>query len=210
MTAPTEDVDWAAVDRRGRRLPWLAVPAFALFALAYGSASTWGTALHGTLLWALPLLAVVVLASVALVGRRTGRRAKAVDAQRIQYAVRHHTDPGPELRERTDQQATHFARLPWLGAAYPLLALTFALNADWDHAVSTAVAVAVVAAFFLGLAGWWTVQARAARRWLADPPGPARVVDPDPSARRWRWLGIVAVTCLALGLLLGLLVALLD
>jgi hypothetical protein len=213
MTAPTEDVDWTAVDRRGRQLDWLALPALPLLTLAIVVVDQRLEVFDGVAGWAFVTAVVLVMIVVLLVSRSPQRRRRTAEAHRVQYAVRRHVDPGPELRERADRQARTYARSPWLGAVYPLLAATYAVNGRWDHPVRTAVALVVVAGFFLGLSWWWTTQARAARRWLADPPGPTRALPVPARWERWlgrRWLGVATVGCLALGLAIGLLAALLD
>lgn len=210
MTAPTEDVDWAAVERRGRRLQWLAAPLFPLYVLAIVGVDSRFDTLPALLGWVVLVAAVLVVVGLAVVGRGPDRRRRAAEARRIQYAIRHRVDPGPDLRERADRQARTFARSSWLGLVFPMLLVSYALNGRWDHPVRTSLALLVTGSCFLGVSWWYLSQARAARRWLTDPPGPARVAEADPSARRWPWLGIVAVTCLALGLLLGLVAALLD
>ena len=206
----TTTVDWAAIERRGRRLQWWALPAYPLLVVAYGTAAGWEDLLGGALLWGAAAVALLGAAALVLVGRRPRRRARTAEAQRIQHALQHHLDPGPELRERADRQARTFARTPWLGATYPLLAGTLALSADWSHPARTGIALAVVTGLFLALSVWWTRQARAARRWLADPPGRTQPLPPANSVMAWRWLGVAAVSCLGLGLVLGVVAALLD
>ena len=87
MTAPTEDVDWAVVERRVRWSRWLAAPGIAVVSLAYVVANDWDGVLGGALLWALPLLAVTVLGLVLVRERGPRRRRRAVEAQREELAV---------------------------------------------------------------------------------------------------------------------------
>jgi hypothetical protein len=72
-------------------------------------------------------------------------------------------------------------------------------------------AVVIVAAV-VAITVWWRRQADAARRWLAEPPGPARTT---PAPRRWEtwmsgrrllWLmlGVAAVTLVSTAVLVAL------
>jgi hypothetical protein len=140
----------------------------------------------GTTWFVVGAVAVVPLVLV-LVAAAPGRRRQQEEARRIQYALRHHVDPGAPLHQRADRQTRHFARFVWLGWSYPLLLLTHVRTADWDRPAVTVPAFAVVAALSLGLAGWRLGMSRSARRWVADPPGPPREL---PAPARWgRWLG---------------------
>ena len=199
-------VDWTAVDRRGRRQAWAAVPVLPLFLAAVVADNDlldgvgWGVGL--------PVLAVVTLGLLAVTARQQApvRRARADEAVRVQYALLHQVDPGPALRERVDRQAGHFAEIRWLGVAYPLLAVTFLDPGEWARSTWALLADVLLAGAFLALSWWWLRQTRAARRWLADPPGGSRARPAPAGWERYlgrRWLGIAAVGCLVLGVVFG-------
>jgi hypothetical protein len=156
VTEQTPDVDWAEVERRGRRrnlLGFVIVPAFfggtvlltGRFAFWEGAAA-W-VALGGFLVLTLGV-AVVMLATPRL-------RARTGESVRMQYALRHHVDPGPDFRERTDAYARGMAVTGWLGWAFPLVLVTYFVQAQWDRPLlavpSALVLVAAVVAYVL----WW-------------------------------------------------------
>ena len=125
MSAPTQDVDWAAVERRGRRQAWLVPVALPLLLTA---ATARNDLLDGVGWRARAVvLAVLTLGLVAAVAhqQRPARRVRADEAVRVQYAVQHHVDPGPALRERADRQARYLDRVRWLWLGYPLMSLAF-------------------------------------------------------------------------------------
>jgi hypothetical protein len=153
MSAPADEVDWAAVERRTRRLGWLGLPLvpawFAAIVLLTGDFGFW----EGSGAW----IAVAVAAAVALLGLLSG--------------------------------------------------------ADWDHPVRAIPAALVL----VGLVAAYTVLLRRlvdqSRRWVADPPGPAREQEPPTQLERWtrgRRLGLLARAFVVLGVIVGALVALLD
>ncbi|MBJ7451088.1 MAG: hypothetical protein JHC71_03265 [Blastococcus sp.] len=104
-------------------------------------------------------------------------RGREGEAGRLlaEYAVLRHVDPGVGRRAPADEAARDFVRgrfLGWLWLAGSL-ALPLVLG-QWDQP-----AWAVTGAVLLGIAAVVQVvdterQARAGRRWLADPPGPPR------------------------------------
>ena len=204
MTAPTEDVDWAAVER-GRRGP--AVLAVVAIAALLGSmvALQGGYAgFEGAAGW----VAVGILAALGVVGALVARAwpgsgARIVRARRVQYALRHHVDPGDPLRSEVDVAARRLIRVRWAVWYSPLVVVALLAGAQWERP-----AVAVPAALVLvGLVVAWAVvtrrQVQAAQRWTADPPGPPREL-PGPSAvKRWTSPGRLLLTCLGVGVVGG-------
>jgi hypothetical protein len=179
VTEQTPDVDWAEVERRGRRrnlLRFVIVPAFfGATVLLTGRYALW----ENTAAWmGLAGFLVLVLGAAAASIASPRLRARAAESFRIHYALRQRIDPGPELREKTDVYARGMAVTGWLGWAFPLVLVTYFVLARWDRpslAVPSAlVLVAAVVAYIL----WWRRQAEASRRWVEDPPGPRRRVPP--------------------------------
>ena len=107
-------------------------------------------------------------------GTRRGREGQA-GRLLAEYAVLRHVDPGVGRRVPADEAARTFTRARfvgwlWLGGA---LALPL-IRGQWDQPEW-----AVPGAVLLGIAAVVQVtaterQARAGRRWRADPPGPPR------------------------------------
>lgn len=180
-------VDWAEVERRGRRT-LLALPALVV---ALGASRILLTGeyagLHGTAARGLLLAVAVALLAVPLVARSIpALRARQDTAARVQHALRAHVDPGPVLRTRVDVLARRSLRLGWMGRALPVLPLSVLVQTDWDRAGALPVA-GVLAAAYAALAVWHHRQLVAARRWTAAPAGPSR---PPPPVPWWEpWLG---------------------
>ncbi|WP_299957764.1 hypothetical protein [uncultured Modestobacter sp.] len=214
MTGLEPPVDWTAVDRRGRRQDAVAVVCLTAFfaslvALTGGLGFVEGTAAWWALAGYLGFFAVL------LVLQRTVPRMRrnAVRGHRFMHALREHIDPGPELRDMADVYARRQARLRGVVWLFPLPVVGMLLGGRWDRpflAVPAAVLLALLAAAGAGLVHR---QVRAARRWVADPPGPIRDVAPPNGLERWtggrRLVGLVVV-CMLVAFAAGLLAAVLD
>jgi hypothetical protein len=211
MTAPTGEIDWDDAERRERRRDLLAAPGliafFAGIVLLTGGFGFWtgGTA------WVVVgiILAVFGMTTAAQAGPRARVRRSA--AYRIQAAVRHHVDPGPELRARADGQARYMVKVSWAGRLVLLGPLGLLLGGQWDRRpVAAAVGAVLVVGVAAGYVRWWRARLADARRWVANPPGPSREAPPQTTAEHWltgrRGLAlIVGLTLLAL--VVGLAVA---
>jgi hypothetical protein len=205
MTAPAGEVDWDEAERRERRRElWALAGLAAYFAGMVLVTGGFGFFTDGAA-WAavgvLLALFVLMLAAYRLIPRL---RAKSSGGYRTQIALSQHIDPGPDWRARTDRDARYWAGMPWVGWVAPLAPLAFLLNGQWDRPVAavagTVLLVGAVSAWIL----WWQRRVRAARRWLADPPGPAREALPPTTAERWltgrRGLALIIGSALALAL----------
>lgn len=178
-------VDWAEVERRGRRTV-LALPALVI---GLGTSRVLLTGdyagLHGTSArWLLVAVAVAVLAVPLAAAALPGLRARQDTAARVQHALRAHLDPGPLLRAQVDVAARRSLRLRWMGRALPVLPLSVLVQTDWDR-TSALPAAGVLVAAYAALAVWHSRQLEAARRWTADPAGPARTPPPVPWWELW-------------------------
>lgn len=212
MTAPAGEIDWDEAERRERRHDLLGLPGIAAFFVGMVLVTGGVGFLTGGAAWAVVggVLAFIVLMTAAsqLIPRL---RANTSGGYRIQIALSQHIDPGPEWRARTDRQARYLAGVTWLRWAAPIAPLAFLLDGQWDRPVAaaagTVLLVGAVSAWML----WWRRRVLAARRWLADPPGPAREALPPTTAERWltgrRGLATIVGSALALGLIIGLGVA---
>jgi hypothetical protein len=106
-------------------------------------------------------------------------RGRAGQAWRLlsEYAVLRHIDPGVGRREPADRTARTFARGRFFSWLYVLLLLgvpAVVIGKQGDRP-----GWAVAGLVLLGIAGVVQLltgerEARAGRRWLADPPGPPR------------------------------------
>jgi hypothetical protein len=127
-------------------------------------------------------------------------RTRARESFRIQYALRQSVDPGRELREKTDRYAGQMAANAWIAWLVPWWPITLLFTARWDAPARTVPSAVVIVACAVAITVWWRRQTGAARRWVADPPGPQREMPPPgrwarwASGRRLAWLmlGIVA------------------
>jgi hypothetical protein len=169
--------------------------------------------LTGGAAWVLVGVLLAFFLLMSAVSRLIPRlRANSSGGYRVQTALSQHVDPGPEWRARTDRQARYWTGVTWVGWAAPLGPLAFLLNGQWDRpaavAAGTVLLVRAVSAWML----WWRGRVLAARRWLADPPGPTREALSPTTAERWltggRGLAIIVGASLTLGLVVGLVVAL--
>ncbi len=183
--APGPAVDWADVERRGRRTMW-ALPALVIGLGASRVLLTGDYAgLHGPAArWLLVAVAVAVLAAPLAAGTFPGLSARQDTAARVQHALRAHVDPGPALRARVDVLARRSLRLRWMGRALLLLPLSVLVQTDWGRSGALPAAGVLVAAY-AALALWHHRQLRAARRWTTDPAGPARTPPPVPWWEPW-------------------------
>jgi hypothetical protein len=209
MSAPAAGIDWDDAERHERRRDLLLAPGLVAFFVGLVLLTGGFAFATGGAAWAVvgALLAFVLLMSAA--SHLSPRlRARNAPGYRIQAALRLHADPGPGLRSRADQQALYLAGSGWVGWLIPFGPLGVLIGGQWERPVTAATgAVLVVGAAAAGTR-WWRGRVRAARRWLADPPGPSREA-PTPT-RRMRWVtGRRAVltivgSSLALGLVIGL------
>jgi hypothetical protein len=182
----TRDVDWTAVERRGRRLNWLALAAIPVFfgalVVLMGRFAFWEGSSAWLAVGAFVLYALVLQVLSAAVPRL---RARTGQAFRIQYALRHRVDPGAELRAKTDSYARRMAANGWLAWLFPCTPIGFLLGARWDRPLLAVPAASVVVAAAVAVLLWWRRQAAAARRWVADAPGPDRNFPPLKAWERW-------------------------
>ena len=210
----TPDVDWAAVEQRGRRVDLLAMAAVVAW---FGSMAALTDGLFG---WSGTGARWVVAGYVALfvllmVLQRTvpALRRNVVVGRRVQYGMQHHVDPGPGAREKADLYARRQARLGWVVWTSLLLPVAVLANGRWDRP-----AVAVPAALvFLTVTAAAVLhvhrQVRWAQRWVADPPGPAREVPAPTAVDRWtsgRRLLLAGLGVVLVGVVAGVLVGLLS
>jgi hypothetical protein len=150
----------------GTLLPYAAGAALLFLEPRTWSAETW----IGVTVFVLAALGVAVWQY----GTERGRQDQA---QRLlaEYAVLRHVDPGVGRRGAADETATGFVRGRCLGWLLTLGLVAIPLTAgQWDHpswAVPGAVLLGITAAVQLTAR---EREARAGRRWLADPPGPLR------------------------------------
>ena len=193
MSAGTEEweqVDWDAAVRRERRRDAVAV--LPLIGWAAGLVllrRNWVSADHAL------TVALVVGAGLGLLGLLVtfGVRTAWSDGYRMKYAIRERVDPGPGLRTRTDQLAEKQS-WRWYRWAVPFYALSVFARGRWDVpglAVPGAVLLVISAAT---VAVWAERSAKAANRWLADPPGPPR--EPEQPSR---WTAQRQLTVFAVG-----------
>lgn len=182
---PVSAVDWAEVERRGRRARLL----LSTLIIALGATRVLLTGdyagLHGAAArWLLLAVVVLVLAAPLAAGLIPRLRARQDTAARLQHALRAHVDPGPGLRSGVDALARRSLRLGWMGRALPVLPLSVLAQSDWDRASALPAATVLVAAY-AALAVWHHRQLGAARRWTAAPAGPPRTLPPIPWWEPW-------------------------
>ena len=200
MTAA--EVDWADVERRGRWHNWLALPAVPLFfgavVLLTGKYAFWEGSAAWLAVGAFIVFAVVMQVLSLAVPRM---RTRAAESFRIQYALRHRIDPGPDLRDKTDRYAAQMAGNAWIVWLFPWWPVALLFTARWDSPARTVSAVVVIVACAVAITVWWRRQTGAARRWVADPPGPAREL---AAPGRWaRWLSGRHLLWLMLGIVVA-------
>lgn len=174
-TGQSADVDWAEVERRGLRQQPLGVllPPLVLGAIVLltGKFSFWA----GADAWRAIGVFVAVGLVLGLVGMATPRfRTRAREGFRLQYALRHHVDPGPELREKADRYAHRMAGNGWMAWFFPFIPVGFLFTGRWDRPLLAVPAMLVLLAAVVAALLWWRRMTAAAQRWADDPPGPAR------------------------------------
>jgi hypothetical protein len=213
VSAGASEIDWQEAERRERRRDVLLAPGIVAFfvgiVLLTGGFAFWTGGVAWAVVGVFLVSLVFVSASSHLVPRLHTRTSAGY---RIQVALRQHVDPGPDLRARTDRQARYLAGISWAGWLVVPGLLGLLLGGQWDR---RPVAAAVGAVLIIGSAvvylQWWRARLAAARRWVSNPPGPPRVALPPTAAERWlagrRGLAIVVGSALALGLILGLVLA---
>ena len=127
-------------------------------------------------------------------------------------ALREHRDPGPGLRERTDTLAQQYARTWWAVWLWPFLAGTQLLTMEWDDPARATVATVLFVGVAVTFALYYRGLTRAARRWLADPPGPPREpAAPAVSQQVWASggrLALIVTGAVVAGVAIGLLLVL--
>ena len=171
-TGSVDAVDWDVAVRHERRREvllslggFVAVPALAV--LRFDDRR----ALIGAV--GLALVAALGTAGWTIHGVRTGR----TDRYRALHALLAHVDPGPGLRTQSDELARQQApnrRYFWL---IPGALLVQAVPGRWDEPMVALPAAAVLVASLLPFTVHQYRLGRAAKRWLDDPPGPARDAD---------------------------------
>ena len=210
----TPPVDWAAVERRARRLDLLVVPVLACWFVSWAALTDGFGLFTGPGTW-WAVAGYLALFVVLLVLQRTVPRMRrnTVLGHRIQYGLQHLVDPGPGAREKADVYARRQSRLGWVVRTWVLLPLGVLVNGRWERP-SIAVPAALV---FLALTAAAVLQVRRqvsrAQRWVADPPGPPREVPPPTAVDRWtsgRRLVLASVGIGLVGGVAGVLIGLLG
>ncbi|UOY02748.1 hypothetical protein [Blastococcus sp. PRF04-17] len=184
MTETGESVDWAAVERRERRSGGPAFLVSAAFFAAIVLLTGRFVLREGSAAWlavGIFLAGFALLQAVVVLRARTGPRARML---RFRYALRHRVDPGPGVRERVDVAARQLSGMRTLGWIFPLTPAALLLGARWDRPLTTVPAALVVAGATVAFVVHWRRTTAAARRWVADPPGPAREVPPPTRRER--------------------------
>lgn len=205
-TEPDRD----ALLRRVRWEDWLAVPALVGFfaGLVLLAGRFWSS--QGATSWLVAGAVLLVGAVVALARGRSSRQA----ARRIQVALRTRTDPGPDLRMRTDALAAHLDRTRLAGWLVLLLPLGLVVNGPWAEAPGrAALGALLVLVPAIAYAASWNERVEEAQRWVADPPGPPRPAPSRTAVQRWsrprRLVPLVLGLVLA-GFVVGLVLALVQ
>lgn len=211
MTEQPEHIDWDEVERRAREREPLVTLTFIAVVAGWAGLSEQLFSFSGTAKW---IVAAVYAGTflLLLVAQRVHPRFRARNAEgyRLQYALRRHVDPGPELRGKVDRQAGHMARIVWF-RWWLLLLLPVGplIAAPWDRPLVTVPsALVLVAGVAAGALSMRRLYADA-RRWVSDPPGPPRELPPP---RRWeRWFSgwpfvwaLVAIVLVTVAVVLGL------
>ncbi len=119
-------------------------------------------------------LAVLVAAAVrALLFSAPGRRRQE-ERYVAEYAVLHHRDPGPGRRGEADRRARAMIAQSVIGLVVSFFALMQVWRAYPSEPGPSWVGLLLVQLGAVLLVQDAVRQARAGRRWLADPPGPPR------------------------------------
>lgn len=213
-SAPWEQVDWAAAERRSRRWDRLALLAIVAFftgaVLLTGGFGFW----DGAAAWAVVGGVVTIFALAVAVQELHPRiRARQSDNYHVMHALAIHRDPGPGLRERVDRLARWWSAVGWYRWVVPLLAVPFLSAGRWDRPVVAVPGALLVLGAIAACTWWWIRMTTRARRWVSDPPGPAREV---PSPGTWervitgRRLAWAMAALLAGGFVIGLVAVLIE
>ena len=213
MSGPARGIDWVEAERRELRrelLGFLGLAAFFVGMVLVTGGVGFAT---GGGAWAVVGVLLAFFLLMSAISRLTPRlRTKSSDGYRIQVALRQRIDPGPELRARTDRHARYMAGIAWVVWVVPLGPLDFLLDGRWNRPAAAAAGTVLL----VGATSAWMLQVRrqvlAARRWVAEPPGPPREALPPTTAERWltgrRGLAVLMGSAVAVGLIVGLIVAL--
>jgi len=183
-----EGIDWDEVERRARAREPLLVLALAAVAAGWAGASDRFLGAAGTAKWLVVagyVLSFVVLLAVQRLQPRM--RVRSGEGYRVQHAIRQHVDPGPGIREKADRQAVYIAGIVWFRWWLLLFIPAGVLvAAPWGDRPLVVVPCALV---LMGGVVTYALSVRrfhaASRRWVADPPGPARELPPLPRWQRW-------------------------
>jgi hypothetical protein len=208
VTTPAGEIDWADAERRERRRDLLALPVVVAFfvgvILLTGGFGFWSGGTAWAVVGAFLAFIVVMTAASHVIARLRGNTSVGY---RIQAALRHHVDPGPELRTRADRQARYWAGIAWVGWGALLGPLGLLLGGQWDRPLIASVGAVLVVGAAVGWVRWWRTRQVTAQRWLVDPPGPEREPPPLTTAERWltgRRVAVVIGSIVILGLVVGL------
>jgi hypothetical protein len=125
--------------------------------------------------WAGSAAAAVVAAVLvwALLVSAPGRRRQE-KRYLAEYAVLHHCDPGLGRYGEADLRARAMTAQQTFGLVVSFFALVQAARADSGEPVQAWAGLLLLTLGVVVLVGDALRQARAGRRWLADPPGPRR------------------------------------
>jgi hypothetical protein len=180
-------VDWDDVETRARRRELLAVPVLlavlgALFGLM-GRFAFW----EGRAAWiALAVYAGLFVVTLAVSRMRPELRDRQRGAYRLQHAVAHHVDPGPELRDKADALVRRLLALSWSRWwIYLVIPVGPLLTARWGRPLLTVPCALVVVSATVALALAMRRSQLTARRWAESPPGPPREIGPPVGWERW-------------------------
>lgn len=186
MASGPAGVDWddeVRGERRRQLLVLLALPALPLGALLLTGRFL---GLSGRSGWLAGAVYVALLPMLAAASSLVPRwRASRERGSRMTVALRHHVDPGPDLRSRVDRMAVAQARIGWMWPFVPLGLVGLLSGARWDRPAAAATGSALLATLVVAWSVWWFRWTRSARRWLADPPGPTRELPPLTTLQRW-------------------------
>jgi hypothetical protein len=180
QAAAWEQVDRAEVERRTRAREPLFVLVLVAVAVGWAGVSDRLVGVADTAKWIVVAGYVLVFVALLVAQRLPPRlRARARDGYRLMYSLQEHVDPGPGLREKVDRQAGYMTRINWF-RWWLLLFLSAGLlvGAPWDRPL---IAVPSALVLVAGVVAWALYLRRfygAARRWVADPPGPPREMPP--------------------------------
>jgi uncharacterized membrane protein len=186
VTGPTRGIDWGEAERRQRRRDVLAAPGLVAFFAGIVLLTERFAFWTGGSAWVAVGFILAVIGMTAAAQSSPRARARSSAGYRVQVALRHHVDPGPELRARADGQARYLTKVSWAGWLVLGGPLGLLLGGQWERRpVAAAVGAVLVVGVAAGYVRWWRARLADARRWMADPPGPSREAPPPrrrPSA----------------------------